>query len=49
VIDLDLIWGKKTENWFVGAFKCGNIYILNSKILRKSRVIKRRIFTDIKT
>jgi hypothetical protein len=30
--DLDLIWGKKTERWFVGAFKNNSIYILNPKV-----------------
>ena len=30
--DLDLIWGKKTERWFVGAFKNNSIFILNHKV-----------------
>ena len=29
--DMDLIWGKKTESWFVGAFKNNGIYILSPK------------------
>lgn len=27
--ELDLIWGKETERWFVGAFKNNSIYIFN--------------------
>jgi len=27
--DLNLIWGRETESWFVGAFKNNSIYILN--------------------
>lgn len=31
-VELDEIWGKKTERWFVGATKNGNIYLLNPEI-----------------
>lgn len=30
--ELDLIWGKKTERWLVGAFKNNSIFILNPKV-----------------
>jgi len=33
--DLDMVWGKKTERWFVGAFKNNSIYILNPKVYAK--------------
>jgi len=33
--DLDLVWGKKTERWFVGAFKNNSIFILNYKVYSK--------------
>jgi hypothetical protein len=33
--DMDLIWGKKTEDWFVGAFKHNSVYIFNPEIFEK--------------
>jgi len=45
--DLDLIWGKKTENWFVGAFKQGNIYVLNPKVFEKESSHQKEEFEQI--
>jgi len=45
--DLDLIWGKKTKKWFVGAFKQGNIYILNPEIFEKESSHKKEEFEKI--
>jgi hypothetical protein len=45
--DMDLIWGKKTESWFVGAFKQGNIYILNPDIFEKESSHRKEEFVQI--
>ncbi|MFA5248209.1 MAG: hypothetical protein WC415_03115 [Patescibacteria group bacterium] len=45
--DMNLIWGKKTEDWFVGAFKHGNIYILNPEIFEKESSHRREEFAQI--
>lgn len=42
--DLDLIWGKKTEAWFVGAFKNNSIYILNPEIYERESSHKKEEF-----
>ncbi len=33
--DLNLVWGEKTEDWFVGACKNNNIYIFDPKVYDK--------------
>lgn len=45
--DLDLIWGKPTEKWFVGAVKNGNIYIFNPKVYAKESIHKKEEFWQI--
>lgn len=32
---LDIVWGSKTEEWFVGAAKSNNIYIIHPKLFSK--------------
>ncbi len=44
--DLDIIWGKKTERWFVGAFKNNSIYILNPAVYAKESSHKKREFWE---
>ncbi|MDD5528197.1 MAG: hypothetical protein PHO56_04495 [Patescibacteria group bacterium] len=45
--DLDFIFDKKTENWFVGAFKHGNIYLLNPMVFEKESSHKEDEFRRI--
>lgn len=44
--DLETIWGKKTERWFVGAFKNGNIYILHPQVYSKESSHKKEEFWE---
>jgi hypothetical protein len=45
--DMDLIGGKKTEDWFVGVFKHNNIYIFNPEIFEKVSSHTREEFVQI--
>jgi len=42
--DLDLIWGRGTEKWFVGAFKNNCIYILNPNVYERESSHKQSDF-----
>lgn len=42
--DLDIIWGRKTEPWLVGAFKNNSIYILNPLVYEKFSSHKKEEF-----
>lgn len=42
--DLNLIWGRETERWFVGAFKNNSIYILNPEVYEKESSHKKEEF-----
>jgi len=42
--NLDIIWGKKTETWFVGAFKNNSVYILNPEVYEKVSSHKKEEF-----
>jgi len=42
--DLNLIWDRETERWFVGTFKNNSIYILNPKIYEKESSHKKEEF-----
>jgi len=44
---MDLIWGRKTEAWFVGACKNNNIYILNPNVYEKESSHKKEEFWQI--
>lgn len=41
-----MIWGKKTEKWFVGAAKNNNIYIFNPKVYAKESTHKKEKFWE---
>jgi hypothetical protein len=42
--DLDIIWGKRTEPWFVGAFKNNSIFILNPDVYESESNHKKEEF-----
>jgi hypothetical protein len=42
--ELDLIWGKKTEPWFVGAFKNNSIFIFSPEVYAKESTHKKKEF-----
>jgi len=42
--EMDLIWGKKTEHWFVGAFKNNSIFIFNPEVYSKESSHKKEEF-----
>ncbi|MFA4831606.1 MAG: hypothetical protein WC862_05750 [Patescibacteria group bacterium] len=44
--ELDLIWGKKTEKWFVGAAKNNNIYIFNPNVYARESTYKKEKFWE---
>lgn len=45
--DIDLIWGKKTEEWFVGAAKNNSIFIFHPKIFEQVSCHKKEKFWNV--
>ena len=45
--EMDLIWGKKTEKWFVGASKNNSIYIFNPEVFASETTHDKKEFWQI--
>lgn len=45
--EMDLIWGKKTEKWFVGASKNNSIYIFDPKVFASESTHKKDEFWQV--